>query len=249
MSRKFFEVLALSFLIPSLHAQNLVSNPGFEESTGCPEKNGDIKKSISWSTTSAGSTPDYFHRCFYKTKAGVEIGVPQNSEGSRQPHSGDAYAGMAVFFKRSYYGREYLQNKLAEPLEKGVKYKVSLYISLSDSSEFETDHLGFLFTDVPNGIMAQAPEPLLASRRLVTVRNSPAFQSHQWTWIEAEYRAIGGEAYLIIGSFRANMTMKEFRRRIRKPLQPCKNHECAAYYYIDDVEVSEIPEEKLMPKF
>lgn len=252
MREIFYWIMALcAFAFPA-HAQtqNLVSNPGFEEHTGCPERNGDIKKCISWSSTSPGSTPDYFHRCYrHGTTVGVEIGVPQNSEGTRMPVSGDAYVGLALFFKKNYFNREYIQNKLLTPLEKGVKYNVSFYISLSDSSEFVSDHITVAFSVTPNGIMASPPEALLTARHMVVIRNNELMRSKTWVKIQAEYTATGGEEYLIIGSFRSNMTYKEYKRRLRRSVQDCKNSECAAYYFIDEVFLSEAPATKINPRF
>ncbi|HVD97622.1 MAG TPA: hypothetical protein VNB90_05405 [Cytophagaceae bacterium] len=240
----------MSLFSGNVFAQNLVSNPSFEEHSSCPERNGDIKKCISWSTTAPSSTPDYFHKCYKSgTITGVEVGVPYNSEGTRIPAAGEAYVGLALFFKKSYFSREYIQNKLLSPLEKGAKYKISFYISLSDSSEFVSDHIGICFSIMPNGIMASAPEALLTARHMVTIKNNPALRSMSWTKVEAEYTATGGEEYIIIGSFRSNMTYKEYKRKMRKPLQPCRNHECAAYYFIDDVSLLEVPVIKENPRY
>ncbi len=239
----------LVFAINTL-AQNLVSNPGFEENSGCPERNGDIKKCIAWSTTASGSTPDYFNSCYTNgSTPGVEIGIPENSEGVRAPVSGDAYAGLALFFKKNYYTREYLQNNLTSPLEKGIKYKISFYISLSDSSEFISDHISVGFSVMPNGMMVNPPELLLTARHLVTIKNKEALSDKKWTRVEAEYTASGGEEYMILGSFRSNMTEKEFKKKIKKPILSCKNNECAAYYFIDDVSLEQIPSGKTNPKF
>ncbi len=243
-------IIAVCFLSLSVHAQNLVSNPSFEAHTGCPERNGDIKKCVSWSTTSPGSTPDYFHKCYVQgSTPRAELGVPHNSEGDRMPVSGEGYVGLALFFKKNYVSREYIQNKLLSPLDKGVKYKVSFYISLSDSSEFVSDHVAIDFSIMPNGIMASAPEALLTARHLVTIRNSETMRSKSWVKVEAEYTASGGEEYLIIGSFRSNMTFKEYKRKLRKPIQDCRNSECAAYYFIDEVSLMEVPEMKANPRF
>jgi OOP family OmpA-OmpF porin len=243
-------IILISFLSINTVAQNLVSNPGFEENTGCPEKNGDIKKCISWSTTAPGSTPDYFHSCYQKGKVpGTEIGVPENSEGYRNPVSGEAYMGLALYFKKNYYTREYIQNSLLQPLEKGVKYKISFYISLSDSSEFISDHIAVGFSAMPNGMLANAPELLQTARHLVTIKNTAALSTRRWTKVEAEYIAYGGEEYMIVGSFRANMTIKEFKKKIKKPALKCVNNECAAYYYVDDFSLSVAPSDKVNPKF
>ncbi len=246
----FYCIIILSCIsIPSV-AQNLVSNPGFEEHTECPERNGDIKKCISWSSTSAASTPDYFHKCFRNGSIpGVALGVPENSEGYRNPMAGEGYVGLAVFFKKNYFTREYIQNRLVSPLEKGVVYSISFYISLSDSSEFVSNHIAIDFSDTPNGITATVPEPLLTASHLVTIKKPETFKEHSWTKVEAVYTARGGEEYMIIGSFRSNMTFKEYRRTMRKPIQTCRNSECAAYYFIDEVSLTEVPVMKLNPRF
>ncbi|HWZ23003.1 MAG TPA: hypothetical protein VNW06_10140 [Cytophagaceae bacterium] len=250
MKSVFYCILLIVVFSINTLAQNLVSNPGFEKNTGCPERNGDIKKCISWSTTGLGSTPDYFNTCYTKGKyTGIEIGVPENSEGTRIPVSGDAYVGLALYFKKNYYAREYLQNSLLAPLEKGVKYKISFYISLSDSSEFISDHISVGFSMMPGGIMSNPPEPLLTTRYLVTIKNDTALSSRKWAKVEAEYIAGGGEEYMIIGSFSANMTTAEYKKKIKRPALNCKNNECAAYYYIDEVALEQMPSGKINPKF
>ncbi len=247
---KFLIGIVLILTTFNLVAQNLVSNPSFESYTGCPERNGDIKKCVSWSTTSPGSTPDYFHKCFPKNRTdNLALGVPKNSEGYRLPVTGDAYMGLALFFKKNYSTREYIQNRLQEPLKKGVKYKISFYICLSDSSEYTSSHIGVNFSVMPNGIMASAPEPLLTARHLITIKNSEALKSKTWTKVEAEYFAQGDEEYLIIGSFRANMNYKDYKKRLRTEVQNCKDNECAAYYFIDDVYVEVAPNERANPRF
>ena len=250
MSRVFYCLLFVVVFSINTLAQNLVSNPGFEANTGCPERNGDIKKCISWSTTSPGSTPDYFNTCFIKGKIpGTELGVPENSEGTREPVSGDAYVGLAVYFKKNYYTREYIQNKLLSPLEKGIKYKISFYLSLSDSSEFISDHISVGFSIMPGGIMSNPPEPLLTTRHMVTIKDKGALTSRKWTKVEAEYTASGGEEYMIIGSFSANMSTNEYKKKIKTAALNCKNNECAAYYYIDEVALEQMPSGKINPKF
>ncbi len=251
MKGLLYYILLLVVFHSTTSAQNLVSNPSFEENNGCPERNGDIRRCRSWSTTAPGSTPDYFHTCYPKGKfAGVEIGVPINSEGSRSPVSGDAYAGLALYFKKNYAVREYLQNSLLAPLEKGMNYKISFYISLSDSAEYTSDNISVGFSVMPNGIMANAPELLLTARHLVVIRNAVALSERKWAKIEADYTASGGEEYMIIGSFSGSMTEKEFKKKIKTPALTCKNNECAAYYYIDEVALEPAPSGRSSnPKF
>ncbi len=98
-------------------------------------------------------------------------------------------------------------------------------------------------------MMANPPEILLTARHLVTIKNKEALGSKKWTKVEAEYTASGGEEYMIIGSFKANMTEKEFRKKIKQPVLSCKNNECAAYYFIDDVVLEQMPSGKTNPKF
>jgi hypothetical protein len=45
------------------------------------------------------------------------------------------------------------------------------------------------------------------------------------------------------------MPLKEYKRKLRKPVQDCNNGECAAYYFIDEVSLSEAPSTKVNPRF
>jgi OOP family OmpA-OmpF porin len=244
----FYCIIIMFGFFVEATAQNLVSNPGFEEKFGCPDRNGDIKKCSFWSSTAPGSSPDYFHTCFKPIKYNSALlGVPKNSEGTREPIAGNAYTGLALFFKKNFTIREYLQNKLVSPLEKGITYTVSFYISLSDSSEFTSDHIAVSFLTNSNSIMANPPEALLTAKHLVTIKNSEALNSRKWTKVQADYAAEGGEEYIVIGSFLENMTEKEFKKKMKNPVLDCKNNECAAYYYIDEVSI--VPAEKMNPRF
>lgn len=227
-----------------LYGQNLVSNPSFEQYTKCPEYYGDIQKCVGWNGAHLASSPDYFNRCYNPVAKHTELylGVPTNSEGIRESKTGNAYAGLAIFFKHNYLSREYVQNKLLYKLVAGSTYKVSFYISLSDSSEFISNHISFAFTTLLSkkqksqiSLIDPMTSTLICPTR-VTIDEPEKLNKKKWTKIEGEYLAQGGEEFLVIGSFFEDMTKKEFKKITKKPIQKFVSwRKPAAYYYLDDV--------------
>lgn len=80
----FFIILIFSF---EGNGQNLIRNPSFEDTTGCPFGAGDIQKAIGWVSFSA--TPDYFNSCAGSCSGGC-AGIPKNFYGFQWPYDGDA---------------------------------------------------------------------------------------------------------------------------------------------------------------
>lgn len=84
-------LLIIIFFIPlSGWAQNLVSNPSFEEHQQCPEGNGQIFLAESWINVYGGN--DYFHECGINGWT-----VPQNSWGYEDARTGQAYGDISLW--------------------------------------------------------------------------------------------------------------------------------------------------------
>jgi hypothetical protein len=203
-----------------------------------------------------GSSPEYFNKCYvWDIYTDVKIGVPSNFQGYRMAHSGGAYAGLALFLNKNYKEREYIKNKLKSSLEKGKKYRVSFYISLADSSEYKSDHISFTFTSGPNSKIKlnvtrnDLMEDLLNSPTRIKIYSPSKLGSKEWVKVEGEYYSLGGEEYLIIGSFAEDMSKKEYKKILKNEIIPCNGNECAPYYYIDDVIVEEILRNSVVPEF
>src|SRR5438045_1941266 len=80
-------------------AQNLVTNPGFENYVNCPTTDGQINMSMDWSDPT-GTGPDYFNSCATYASG---YSVPSNDLGNMDPHTGNAYAGVFTYFVLSFY--------------------------------------------------------------------------------------------------------------------------------------------------
>ncbi len=225
-------ILLLSLVCPS-SAQNLVKNPSFEEHNKCPEELGNIDEDVPhWSRASNGTT-DYFNSC------STAMGMPKNFNGYQEAEFGEAYAGLYLSAPNNY--REYLQGELEQPLKKGSKYQVSFYVSLADKSNFALRDIGVLFS--PNRSKEDTRKVIKYFSNLrgngrssfVEVRNWMYFGNKSgWTQVSTTITAKGNEKYMTIGNFRDDT--KSHMNRV-------KGVKSAAYYYLDMVSVTLLPEE------
>ena len=157
LSMEKFVVIVLCLLITDqmLLAQNHVINSGFEEKYRCPTTQSQIQYSLNWGykivlKNSSISTPDYYHTCSNTDRLAkkwlnnmTEVGITENLNGVQPPHSGDAYAGIALFD----VGPEWLQTKLKFPLKQGQKYYAEYYVSLADNENYASNALGISFSE------------------------------------------------------------------------------------------------------
>ena len=227
-----YVILYYTFVCSGLNtAQNLVPNPDFEMYDNCPSSIGSgYLHCLPWEDGNNG-TSDYFNACDI---TGF-VDVPSNNFGNQLAHSGDGYAGFFVRSQTTDYF-EYIQAPLTQPLEGGVTYHVSFYVSLAD--EFcGSKHIGAYFSF--------QPPPYVGSDRLDVVPQIDyvidTFLSDNagWTLISGCFTAEGNEAYITIGNFHlATETV----------LDPdCSPAFIYSYYFIDDVVVEEGPDPGIIP--
>lgn len=220
----FFLLISAPFL-----SQNLILNPSFEDVEQCAEHIGGFSNNvINWSTPSFGTT-DLFNIC----EQGV-VGIPNNYNGKQHPKSGANYAGMYVYSDDNY--REYIQGQLSEPLEKGITYTVSFYVSLAEKSDFAIKNIGFLLSH--KQLKTQLDREL--SQRQLNKSNIQKYtfydlipdrfydNTSSWIMVSLEIVAKGGEQYLTIGNFNKNS-------KTEKTKVSNKNRYNMSYYYIDKV--------------
>src|ERR1700761_5116121 len=146
--------IAFSFDV-ALMGQNLVPNPGFEMYNNCPANLSGISFSPSfsnfptvdqWVSPLGQTTPDYYNVCANGTPAGV----PNGAFGPKQPHNGNAYAGIIAWQGAYSHNvlvpdyREYLQTELLQPMAAGQEYCVSFYVSTSDLGDVHNYNYVFL---------------------------------------------------------------------------------------------------------
>lgn len=233
-----FLLLIISF--GSSKAQNLVYNGDFEIFDTCPvtlSQPGDlqIEHCTGWTAPTKLGTSDYFNVCNISSN----VGIPNNYAGYQQAYNGNGYVGMhswdAVFFP-DY--REYIQTKLIHPLMKGKKYKLTFFIS-AEGSNYALEKIGAVISI--NNFYANNYNPIIATPQILN-QNGFLTDSVNWTKIEGEFIADGGEEYLTIGYFEPSNTMTD-TLNIYNAIFAAKS----VYYLIDGVELFESNYEVIIP--
>lgn len=212
------------FLLGSIcvFSQNLVRNPYMNDSANPATDFNQIKHAEGWSSATKG-TVDLFGNKGSKGKNGI----PHNRQGYQKPLVGNNYAGIIAYWdpkERKAYS-EYLQGEFIEPLKANQLYVFSFYISLSERSTRSVRSLG----------VSLHPE-LVKKRHKKHLKMLPKFDhpifledKREWTKVEHQFRAEGGERYFVIGKFGDPASIVEDARIVAPSLRKKENR---AYYYI-----------------
>jgi OOP family OmpA-OmpF porin len=212
--------------------ENLVPNGGFENTAAIPAGVSQFFLARPWTSTAPGPEPaDLFH---LKAKQ-RDIAAPRNYMGTQEPHTGEAYGGIAVLRKGKFDYREFMQVPLVQPLVKGETYEAEFYASLSDYSELATNSLGMYFSrKAPllkeNGFMMVKPQIMKPEEEIIT-------ETKDWVKVSGTFQAQGGETMLTIGNFMAQK--KTPKKKVTSAREETDN-EAFAYYYIDDVKLTRV---------
>lgn len=214
------------------YAQNLVSNPSFEDTTSCPVFQNEIYKATPWFNPSTSSTPDYYNTC--------NKSVPHNFAGYQTPRTGNAYAGFFAWETGGQEYREYIETKLTQTLIANRTYCIEFYVALSNNlmGTMSVNTIGAHFskskvTSINNLSLPFVPQ--VESPRSVFLTDSLS-----WMKIHGCFAAQGGEQYLTIGNFNNEANTDTFRI-----FSDQWGAAYGAYYYIDDVSVVEVPENNI----
>ncbi|MBE7442409.1 MAG: gliding motility-associated C-terminal domain-containing protein [Flavobacteriales bacterium] len=233
--------LSLIISVGSSKAQNLVYNGDFEIYDTCPTNfsqplDYQIEHASGWYMPTAG-TSDYFNECNTTT-----VNVPNNLLGYQTAYSGQGYVG---FYSNQYfmtqlqcpnlewvsYGREYVQTKLVSPLLENTVYRFSFYISLADTvGGYAVKNIGALFTN--DSIGFDCFKPIIANPQI----KSPDFVTDNinWTKVEGEFIAQGGEQYLTIGNFADTLNFATDTLCVKSGTD-WQDGSGIAYYYVDGI--------------
>ena len=215
------------FLLISINSfgQNLISNPSFEDTVQCPFLLGQVTKAVGW--YDLANTPDYFNECCVIPA----VGVPSNTCGYQYPATGKAYMGCYTYIRvpdTNY--REVIGSYLISPLIIGVKYYVHFKISFAGSPfqaiNIATNKTGILFSTVD---YLSSPPPVNNFSQVYA--DTIIADSVHWTSVRGQFIADSAYSFISIGNFFLNA----FTDTVH--LHPF-NH-TRAYYYIDDVCVSD----------
>jgi len=233
-------LLLLIFFLASacrLNAQNLVPNGSFEILTKrCPKRFTTIREGIlkSWFSPN-NSSPDFFNICALDEFSSV----PENIFiDSLYPKSGNGYAGLVLYNGHMPKHREYISVQLIEPMLQDSIYSISFFVSPSNryisTVAYSSNAIGLVFSQ--EKLYAK---PLMQIKRKPSLEVPPAFfmkKSGIWYEINTTYKALGGEMYLTIGSFRKE---KDMQMQILDGQKVTKlNYLPFVYIFIDDIQVS-----------
>ncbi|MCG9909879.1 MAG: gliding motility-associated C-terminal domain-containing protein [Flavobacteriales bacterium] len=221
---------------------NIVPNPSFEDTLDTRAGSFPLYFiHVAHWTSPNNTTPDLFHDCLnYFSCAGSNVypplrGQPLNRFGFQNPQNGIAYGGFLIYYAdpNDYYinYREYLQVRLKEVLKPCTEYTLSFYVSLADTSKYasaeiqaylSSDSLQWTGFDIIDHITPTYAGPGYA-----------VSDTANWTQLSYTFMAEGGEEWLTIGNFTS--------RYDTNLVQVKDNGRELSYYYIDMVELCEVP--------
>jgi uncharacterized protein YegL len=238
---KYFFVLLLSPLINiSIAQKNLVPNPGFEEPKATHASrafntvyapNRPLVKD--WAIPTAG-TADY-----YNSDRSTVWGSP-----IKKARSGQGRAGIIAKTKKLSEYTEYITTRLTEPLVEDKLYMVKMYYSLDRRCTYFAGTMGMCFTI---DYMSAGTTSVLALKPQIVCRDQTKNSTCDgWVELSGIYKAYGGELYLTIGCFDTQYSIPVTDREKYQPvskLDKQQHFQDYAYYYIDDVCVTEITDD------
>lgn len=219
-------------------AQNLVLNPSFETTSGCPAGISQFSLATNWSQGNSGpdscTTSDLYAGCA-SSLGGANS--PAGLLGYQPSRTGTHHAGIII--KEGFVGcaaigdnyREYIQGQTSAPLVAGQKYVVKFYVSLPDNVMWGSNALQVYFSNTQYTHNACPSNQLMPLTPQLSYCGPPIMDTANWVELKWIYTATGGERFFVIGNFNndANTTTA--------PLN-CSSFNPYAYYYIDDVEIS-----------
>lgn len=224
-------ILAILYLGRAM-SQNLVENPSFESFLECPDHLGNFGEDLRyWSVPTQGTT-DYFNAC------SLSMGVPTNFMGEQTAKLGEAYLGFYMYAPEDY--REYIQGELKVPLQNGITYALSFYISLAENSDYAVRDFDFLLSTKPIGIKIKKGLSKLQLSKIEgndftlgeILGDEYITDENSWTMISTTFVAKGSERFITIGNFKNNATTR--RQRLVK-----EKNVNGAYYFLDMIYIAE----------
>jgi hypothetical protein len=246
MKRILLAALMAFFLFTQTsRAQNLVINPGFENtSSNCGNFGGEgfTTDLLNWddanSNADSCSSPDLFSACNTLPIPGFgsPTVMPSSALGYQYSHSGTHHVGIITHSPGNNY-REYIQGSTTSPLVAGQSYCVSMYVSLANSMPFATNNIGVRLSSANyqhdacaanyNNVINQTPQMNYSCSPILDT-------SANWVRLQWNYIATGGEQYILIGNFFPTSGTTVVTTGFPGGTQPY------AYYFIDDVSIVEI---------
>lgn len=233
-------------------AQNIVPNGGFEAYSACPSTSITMPYSpgfnnfptvANWSNPVKNSSPDYLNTC-----AAIATGlkIPATVYGFKNAHSGNACVGIIAWegtFQNSnlvFDYREYVQNKLSQPMQAGKQYCISFFVSPAVNPAFNINFVNLQQI----GIHFSANRPVdtggYTLQLAYSIQNKVGNfmgDTAKWYKVSGVYTASGSEQWLTLGCFN-NGGVPIYQQAY--PATPIPGAVFRSYLFIDDVQVAKI---------
>jgi outer membrane protein OmpA-like peptidoglycan-associated protein len=229
MKNLFLSFLLLSSFNLIAQNENLLENGGFEAMKGKVKSLGNIDVANGW--TSPSSTKADLFVSDSKDPSCLTSG---NKFGKEDPKSGANYAGIVAYSYGNKMSRTYLSAQLKYPMQKGMKYCISMYVSLAELSKYASNKLGFQFSSKAN---AQDGNEIIGATHVMHSQSKIINANYGWEKICGIYVAEGGEKFVTIGNFSTDNDTK-FEKTLKNKYKGIPV--IAAYYYVDDVVITQI---------
>ena len=217
-------------------SQNLVMNPGFEEYYHLPYNDLHFRYIKNWENIQGLTANSYFHRKGGVSKGGFSFKVPNCCESYQEPHGGDAFASMYVFWKG---GKHYAVQgaELKTELTKGHKYYVEIFLNLADNYEYTTSSFNICFSKekFPKDITMQYYEN--CKHQISNASDNFIEDKEGWTKVSGFFIAEGGEKYIAIGNFEKKPKIKHLNDGTFADNRKLKER---IMFFIDDLSVIDL---------
>jgi gliding motility-associated-like protein len=234
----------------SSKAQNLVPNPGFEDTGKCTNTLSDISFYSGfpyvkdWVSPLVKTTPDYHNAC--ATYTGITTGVPLNFMGNRYAHTGNAYVGFFGAFSLSSTSdwREYVECRINRHLKNGHHYVCSFFVNPTftglyfatygkGASIVAIDKIGAKFSDTE--IYSYSDYNISLKPDIVNAPGNFITDTTTWTKISGIYIATGRENWLTIGHFNDSSSIYRYKIMRSHLISSSDTTGRLWYLYVDDV--------------
>lgn len=207
---------------------NLVENGSFEIIKGKVKGLGCIEAADEWKNVTTSKAD-----LFVKENKNPLLLTSGNTYGKEDPKEGENYAGIVVYSPKDKIARNYITSPLAQPMLKGKKYCISMYISLAEGSKFATNQVGINFHK--KQIKQEDNKNIIEKTSILHPQSKVVNATYGWEKVCGTYIAEGGEEFITIGNFTAtDKTKTEKAIKIKDYKGVLSDF---AYYYIDDISV------------
>jgi hypothetical protein len=228
--KSFILVTVIIFIYHFSIGQNLIGNFDFENHNQCPPNvavggGSYMNFADGWETLYPSS--DYFHVCGSNGAA-----VPNCWYGYQMPYSGQAFAGFMAFQSAYPDSREGIITELLDTMQIGVTYYCSFKINYSGFASSACNRIGMKFSTYPENYPPISPIPYILPNYAHVYTDAVIDETEDWVHVQGSFVADSAYTFVGISNFfdNAHTTTSGSGSGIM-------------YYYIDDVCVSQHPED------